>query len=218
MTPEIRRSDDAVRRRPGPKPSVDVDRIVAAAVHLADTEGLAALSMRRLATELGVAAMTLYGHVPGRSELVELMQDAVLAELYPDGAPSGKWRARLDAVARANWTLVLDHPWTRHLSPAPSVGPNHLRKYEVELRAVDGLGLSEVQMDLLVSLVNGFVRGVAGRRGGQWRAATAEHAERFPTVARVASAVPDDEPERSFEFGLERLLDGIGVLILDASR
>jgi AcrR family transcriptional regulator len=229
--------------RPGPKPSLDVDRIVDAAVRLADAEGLSALSMRRVATDLGVGAMTLYNHVPGKGELVDLMLDSVLGELYPEDAPAGTWRARLEAVARENWNLFLHHPWALHVATGrPPPGPNLMRKYELELRAVDGLGLSEVQMDLLVTLLNGFVRGtvggvheraVAGQVIGitedQWRAAMAPHAERFfdagrfPTAARVGPVAGHDlqaayAPERSFEFGLERLLDGIGVLILNPSR
>jgi len=87
--------------RRGPKAGLDVDRIVAAAVAVADSEGLAALSMRRVAAELGVGAMTLYTHVPGKGELVDLMLDSVLGELYVDDAPTGNWRSRLEAVARA---------------------------------------------------------------------------------------------------------------------
>jgi AcrR family transcriptional regulator len=226
-------------RRPGPKPSLDVDRIVSAAVQLADAEGLAAVSMRRVAGDLGVATMNLYSHVPGKGELVDLMLDAVLGELYADEAvvTAGSWRARLETVARANWAAFRRHPWALHLATGrPPLGPHLLRKYELELRAVDGLGLSEVQMDLLVSLLNGFVRGTmsdghgratteqgAGMTEGRWWTAMAPHAERFPTVARVGPVAGNDlqgasAPERSFEFGLERLLDGVGVLILNPSR
>jgi AcrR family transcriptional regulator len=230
-------------RRPGPKSSLDVHRIVAAAVTVADAEGLSALSMRRVAAELGVAAMTLYSHVPGKGELVDLMLDTVLGELYPDGPPTGNWRTRLEAVARANRDLFIRHPWAVHLATGrPPLGPHLMRKYDVELRAVDGLGLSDVQMDLLVTLLNGFVRGTVsgaqerataeqatGITENQWWTAMAPHterffdAERFPTAARVGPAAGNQlraayAPERSFEFGLERLLDGIGVLILSASR
>jgi AcrR family transcriptional regulator len=231
--------------RPGPKPSLDVDRIVVAAVGLADAEGLAAVSMRRVAAEVGVPAMTLYGHVPGKGELVDLMLDAVLQEFYPDeqAVTSGNWRARVEAVARANWVFFVRHPWALHVATGrPPLGPNLMRKYELELRAVDGLGLSEVQMDLLVTLVNGFVRGtvsgveekaaaerVTGTTEEQWWAATAPYVaqvfdpDRFPTAARVGPVAGEElqgavAPERSFEFGLERLLDGIGVLILNPSR
>ncbi|MCZ2847088.1 TetR/AcrR family transcriptional regulator [Modestobacter sp. VKM Ac-2978] len=235
------RTPPADTARPGPKPSLDVDRIVTAAVHLADAEGLAALSMRRVATELGVGAMTLYGHVPGKGELVDLMLDAALGELYPDDAvvTSGSWRARLTAVARANWDFFVRHPWALHLATGrPPLGPHLMRKYELELRAVDGLGLPEVQMDLLVTLVNGFVRGTVsgvhekadveratGVTEDQWWAATEPYVaqvfdgERFPTAARVGPVAGEElgagDPHRSFEFGLERLLDGIGVLISD---
>jgi AcrR family transcriptional regulator len=227
-------------RRPGPRPSLDVDRVVAAAVRLADAEGLGALSMRRVAADLGVAVMTLYGHVPGKGELVDLMLDSVLAELYPDEhvVTAGDWRTRLEAVARANWDLFLRHPWALHLATGrPPLGPHLMRKYDLELRAVDGLGLSEVEMDLLVTLVNDFVKGtvsgvsekataeqVSGVTEDQWWAAMAPHVERFfdaqryPTAARVGPAAGEElqaatVPERSFEFGLARLLDGVGVLV-----
>ena len=223
----------AVRR--GPRSSLDVDRIVAAAMRLADTEGLAAVSMRRVAGELGVPAMTLYSHVPGKGELVDLMLDAALGELYPDEqAPTaGNWRARVEAVARANRQFFLRHPWALSAGRPPP-GPNRMRKYEIELRAVDGMGLSEVQMDLLVTLLDGFVRGAVGNtsrpvgpaQGGQGPAESYAQQvvdpDRFPTAARVAQAgesLPDAvASERSFEFGLERLLDGIGVLMLNPSR
>jgi AcrR family transcriptional regulator len=209
--------------RPGPRSALDVDRIVSAAVELADAEGMAAVSMRRVAVDLGTAAMTLYSHVPGKGELVDLMLDAVLGELYPDEdvVTSGTWRTRLKTVAQANWDFFLRHPWAAHLATGrPPLGPGLMRKYELELRAVDGLGLSEVQMDLLVSLLNGFVRGTVG---GVHEQIPAEHPERFPTAARVtpvagAELRGTDAAERSFEFGLERLLDGVGVLILNPAR
>jgi AcrR family transcriptional regulator len=226
--------------RPGPRAGLDIDRVVSAAVRLADAEGLAALSMRRVAAELGVGTMSLYTHVPGKGELVDLMLDGVLGELYPDGEvpAGGGWRDRLEAVARANWQFFLRHPWAVHVATGrPPLGPGLMRKYELELRAVDGLGLDEVEMDLLVSLVNGFVRGSVGgvhersdaeRATGtteqQWWAATEPYlarvfdAERYPTAARVGPVAGEElqaayAPERTFEFGLARLLDGIGVLV-----
>ena len=112
--------------------------------------------MRRVAAELGVGRHDpLQRTCPGKGELVDLMLDAVLGELYPDeqAVTSGAWRARLKTVARANWDFFLRHPWALHLSPPAGrrSGPDLMRKYELELRAVDGLGLSEVQMDLLVT-------------------------------------------------------------------
>jgi AcrR family transcriptional regulator len=208
---------------------------VAAAVRLADGEGLAAVTMRRVAAELGVPAMTLYSHVPGKGELVDLMLDSVLGELHPDEHAStvGHWRARLEAVARENRRLLLQHPWALSVGRPPP-GPNRMRKHEIELRAVDGMGLSEMQMDLLATLLDGFVRGTVGRtpgNGGQQQGGEVaeSHArqvvdpDRFPTVARVAAVAGKDLPagayaDRAFEFGLERLLDGIGVLMLNPAR
>ncbi|MGY1604585.1 TetR/AcrR family transcriptional regulator [Geodermatophilus sp. SYSU D00815] len=233
------RAGSGEERRPGPRPGLDVDRIVTAAVALADRSGLAAVSMRTLAAELGVGAMTLYTHVPGKGELVDLMLDAVLGELYPavDALLEGGWRARIEAMARANWDLFVRHPWALHVATGrPPLGPNLMRKYEVELRAVDGLGLPEVEMDLLVTLVNGFVRGsvsgvhekadaerATGITEQQWWEATEPYvaqvfdAARFPTAARVGPIAGQElgayDPQRSFEFGLARLLDGIGVLV-----
>ena len=113
-----------------------------------------------------------------------------------DALLAGGWRERLDAMARANWELFVRHPWALHLATGrPPLGPNVMRKYEVELRAVDGLGLTEVEMDLLVTLVNGFVRGsvtgvhekadaerATGITEAQWWAATE------PYVAAVFDA------------------------------
>jgi AcrR family transcriptional regulator len=222
--------------RPGRRAGLDVDRIVGAAVELADREGLAAVTMRRLATELGVGAMTLYTHVPGKGELVDLMYDSVLGEVYPS-PPAGDWRERLTAVARANWELFVRHPWAAYLGTGrPILGPNLMRKYDLELAAVDGLGLSEVDMELVITLIGDFVRGSVGglhdkhaaeRASGltdeQWWRATEPHiekvfdAERYPTAARVGPVSGPElgagDPARSFEFGLARVLDGIAVLI-----
>jgi AcrR family transcriptional regulator len=228
------------RVRPGPKPGVDVDRIVATAVEIAGTEGLSALSMRRVAAKLDVGVMTLYTYVPGKGELIDLMLDTVLGQLYPDegAVTAADWRVRLSAVAWVNWHHYLRHPWTLQVATGrPPLGPGLMRKYELELRAVDGLGLTELQMDLLVTVVNGFTRGTAsgvqerkaaqastGITEDQWWAATAPYLvkvldpKRYPTAARVGPVAGEQlqaayAPEQTFTFGLERLLDGIGVLI-----
>lgn len=169
-----RTAEPAAPRGRGAAAGLSVDRVVTTAVALADAEGLAALSMRRVATELGVGAMTLYTWVPGKAELVDLMVDAVLGEVVDalggltdaadasTVAPAG-WRDRLEAVARANWAVLERHTWLLQVATMgrPPLGPNVMAKYEVELRAVDGTGLDEVTMDAVVTLVNGFVSGAA---------------------------------------------------------
>ena len=103
------------RRRARARP--DRRRIVAAAIELADAEGLGALSMRRVADALGVGTMSLYTYVPGKAELLDVMLDTVLAEAArPDGA--GGWRAGLERRARENWALYHRHPWMLQISPA----------------------------------------------------------------------------------------------------
>ncbi len=241
-----RTAEPAAPRGRGAAAGLSVDRVVAAALALADTEGLTALSMRRVASELGVGAMTLYTWVPGKGELLDLMVDTVLGEvvellggLTPTTPPDPDWRARLEAVARANWTVLERHPWLLQVATLgrPPLGPNVMAKYEIELRALDGTGLGEVDVDAVVTLVNGFVGGAArgvveqaaareatGTTEEQWWRAVEPYvaqvfdAEAYPTVARVGPVAGEAnqaayDPRRAFEFGLARLLDGVAVLV-----
>jgi AcrR family transcriptional regulator len=222
--------------RPGPRPRLTVEAITRAAIELADAEGLAALSMRRVAERLGTAAMSLYTYVPGKAELLDLMLDAVCAETArPEHVPGG-WRGRLEQVARENWALYRRHPWLVHIAPGrPVLGPGTIAKYDYELRAVDGVGLGDLDavLTLVLGHVSGTARGLvdaaqAERRTGmtdlQWWEAHAPllekvfDAERFPIAARVgetagAALEAAYDPEHAFEFGLKRVLDGIGALI-----
>ncbi len=229
-----------VRQAPsrGPKPGLDVPRIVRAAVELADAEGLPALSMRRLADRLGVSTMSLYTYVPGKAELIDLMMETVLDEQSRPERVEGGWRGRLEQIARENWALFLRHPWMLNVATSrPPLGPNVIAKYDYELRAVSELGLTDVEMDSVVSLLAGFVSSAArgaveaaqatartGISDEQWWAASAPlleklfDAERYPTAARVGAAAGAEygaasDPEHGFEFGLQRMLDGIEVLV-----
>jgi AcrR family transcriptional regulator len=221
------------------RPELSVDRIVRAAIEVADIEGLAALSMRRVAERLGVGTMSLYTYVPGKAELIDVMLDTVYGETArPEDVPGG-WRARLELVARENWELYRRHPWLLQVAATsrPPLGPNLIAKYDYELRAVDGIGLTDVEMDAVVTLVGGFVHGAArgaaeagqvARRTGvtdeQWWYATAPYLERgfdarrFPLAARVGAAAGEAhgaayDPRHAFEFGLQRVLDGVEALV-----
>jgi AcrR family transcriptional regulator len=229
------------RPRRGPRPRLTVEEITFAAIEVADTEGLAALSMRRVAERLGIAAMSLYTYVPGKAELLDLMLDTVSAETARPADVPGGWRGRLEQVARQNWELYRRHPWMVHIAPGrPVLGPNMLAKYDYELGAVEGTGLTDVEMDSVLTLVLGHVAGTArgvvdaaeaerrtGMTDAQWWEAHAPlleqvfDAARFPTAARVGAAAGEAlqaayDPEHAFEFGLRRVLDGVGVLV--ASR
>ena len=222
--------------RRGPRPKLSVDRIVRVAIALADAAGLEALSMRRLADELDVPVMTLYTYVPGKAELVDVMLDTVAGET--PRPPFDGWRAALEAVARENWALVHRHPWMLHVAAyRPPLGPNIIAKYDYELSTVDGIGLSDVEIDAVVTLVLGYVQGAArgsveaaqaeqrtGISDADWWAANAPLLERvldparYPTATRVGAAAGEEHaaayaPEHNFEFGLARVLDGIEVLV-----
>ncbi|MEJ3747637.1 TetR/AcrR family transcriptional regulator [Actinomycetes bacterium KLBMP 9797] len=229
-----------VQRQPrrGPKPRLTPDQITAAAIDIADREGLAALSMRRVADQLGVTAMSLYTYVPSKAELLDLMLDRVCAETAkPDDVPGG-WRARLELVARENRALYLRHPWLLQVATSrPPLGPNLIAKYDYELRAVDGIGLGDVEMDLVVTLVADYVHGAVrgaiaaagvrddtGKTDDEWWAEVAPLLEkvydpdRHPVATRVGAAAGAEynsavDPDRAFEFGLARLLDGVGALL-----
>lgn len=227
-----------VRRTRGPKPSLTVDRIVEAAIELADRVGVEGLSMRGLAESLGVGVMSLYNHVPSKAELLDVMTDQVLGELYPKSkVPGDDWRMRLAAIGRANLELCLRHPWLVQVSTVrPPIGPNSSAKYEIELVAIDGVGFSDLDMDSVVGLVNGHavasarvtidaqkVAASTSMSDLQWWEINAPFLEQvmagedFPVSSRVGAVAGEFHqaavsPSYAFEFGLERILDGVAAL------
>lgn len=216
----------------GPKPALSRERIVEAAIAMADGEGLGALSMRRIAGALGVGAMSLYRYVPGKDELIDLMVDHVYAE-GPDLDESGTWRERLERACRGEWAHYHRHPWLLHVPQGrPLMGPNSLRATEATLRILDGTGLDGREMIDAIVTTSSWVAGLArssveasraasetGVSDDEWWAAQEPYladalGERFPMLARVAESGGFDGPaDRSFEFGLRRVLDGLEALI-----
>jgi AcrR family transcriptional regulator len=205
----------------GPKPRLDLDQIVKAAMNVADAEGLGPLSMRKVAEQLGVGTMSLYTYVTNKSQLLALMLDQAVAGANELG--DGSWRERVERIAHENWWRYHRHPWLLELPIVrPVLGPNVVARYDHELSALDGIGLTDVEMDAVVSLLAGHVEGAARRAlepmgdGPQleWLAGS----ERFPTAMRVSKTTgesPNDAfgPEHSFEFGLNRILDGVQALL-----
>jgi AcrR family transcriptional regulator len=233
------RAEGLVRAVPGIGTVVDQglskERIVAAALAIADSEGLAAVSMRRLAHELGVATMSLYRYVPGKDDLVMLIADAAFAEDKLPATPPYGWRARLEVVARLQWKIYHKHPWLAGAMSItrPQLVPNGMAHTEWTLQAIDGLGLSP-EMSLVVAVtVIGYVRGVAvslemetqaeqdtglsndaymAAQEAQFRAVSAGGA--FPTLARMSVQPEIDlRLDTLFEFGLARLLDGLATFL-----
>ncbi|WP_410657611.1 TetR/AcrR family transcriptional regulator [Amycolatopsis sp. lyj-112] len=231
-----------VRDKPrrGPKPKLTVDQIVTAAIELADSEGIAALSVRRAAERLGVSPMSIYTYIPSRSELLDLMMDRVHGELT-DPPPSHDWRATMTLLAADAWEMYHRHPWMLQLITGRiPLGPHSFAKHERELSAVDAIGLTDLEMDAVVAMVNGFVQGIARgsvesaglvRRSGmtdlEWWTASAPvlaeipeaDAGLFPLAARIGQAAGEahgaaSAPLSTFRFGLARLLDGVEQLVI----
>jgi AcrR family transcriptional regulator len=237
-TLELLWRESAATSRRGPRQGLSVDAVVTAATTLADAEGLAAVTMRRVAQALGVAPMTLYTYVPGKAELVDLMLDAAYAQMPRTNTTGQPWRQRLTAVAEENRALFEAHPWAATVSTTrPPLGPGLMAKYEHELSALDGLGLDDVEMDAslthLLSFVAACARDAAAARSSQqdsamddeqWWAANAPLLARvfdghaYPLAARVGAAAGAAHgsaysPEHAYDFGLRRVLDGLAALI-----
>ncbi|MFD3606618.1 TetR/AcrR family transcriptional regulator C-terminal domain-containing protein [Streptomyces atroolivaceus] len=211
------------------------ERIIRAAIELVDTEGLAALSMRRVATEFGTSTMALYRHVPSKGELVRLMAEAVFGSGPAGPRPTG-WRPLLEREARWLWKQYEQHPWLAramaHLT-RPMVSPNAMLYTERVLSALTGLGLTPEQMLHIHLTVLGYAQGLAmavelesqarqdsGMAADEWMTSMEPRMDALqtPTAYPVLSTLfgPDSfdlELGTLFEFGLGRVLDGVEVLV-----
>lgn len=204
--------------------------IVGAAMKIADADGLAALSMRTVAAELGVATMTLYRHLDAKAELTQLIADAAFAEImYPEPPPG--WRAHLRLAARLQWATYQRHPWLPRLVSIvrPATLPGLLEYGIWTLRALDGLDLDPTtRLHVYGTMVN-YVRGTAvnieseagaemdtGMTSKQWT--VARLAVDGPLVAQVTQPGTELDLESLFSFGLERLLDGLTLLLTSRRR
>ena len=146
----------------GPKPGLDVETIVAAAIAVADAEGLGALSMRKVAERLGRSVMSLYTYVPGKAELLDVMLDRVQAESPRNYDRSAGWRPAVEAMARSALAFYERHPWVLQVSTSrTSMGPHEFDAYETALSLLDGIGLTGLQMQRAVGAIDAFVRGSA---------------------------------------------------------
>lgn len=215
----------------GPKPGLTVDAVVAAGIALADRDGLDKLTIRAVAAELGVRAMSLYTYVPSKDALLVLMVDAVAADDPPIPAELPA-RDRLIALAGQVRAELIAHPWLLTVSPWRQVlGPARMRRYEQQLRAIDGIGLSDLAMDRAVAVLTDFATGnarlavaaagaAAQLSDAQWwqvhgpLLARVIPAEDFPLAGRVGTAAGEHyqapaDPDGAFAYGVAILVDGI---------
>ncbi|MFF3247680.1 TetR/AcrR family transcriptional regulator [Streptomyces sp. NPDC002870] len=227
-----------LRERPskGPKPGLRLDRIVEAAVGVAASEGLAAVSMGRVAKELGVSTMSLYRYVAAKDELYILMQEAVIGLPPAPPDPGTGWREGLAAWAWAQREVFHRNLWVLRIPVSgPPATPNSVAWWERGLAALEETGLSEGEKISMILLVSGFVRSEAlltadlgaaiEASGGSPEEVMRQYATtlkrladpaRYPAVARMLESEvmsEPDEPDFEFGFGLDRVLDGIEVLI-----
>ncbi len=232
-----------VRERPhkGPKPALSLARIVDAAVQVADAEGLDAVSMGRVAAELGAAPMSLYRHVSAKEELLRLMVDAAWGESPGPPAPGEGWRAGLSRWAWALRDGARRHPWIVRipLNSLP-IMPREVVWFEHALACLRDTGLTEARKASVIMLLAGYVRNLAtteadiaaaiqasGLTPAEWMSSYPRilrqltDSERFPALtAFIAAGVfeAEDGPDDEFIFGLDRILDGIEILIQPGRR
>lgn len=204
-------------------------QIVAAALELVDEEGLEALSMRKLAAQMGVGVMSLYWHVERKDDLLDLVGDAIFGEMELPERPTGDWRADLTLVAEQTRKVYLRHPWLIHaLGNLPHYGPNFLSHAEFSFGSLTLAGVAPETMIAIVSAIDSFVFGsvmtwvresAAGRAPDQPAEQVVGQFQEmlsrghYPALqglmGHFASWVDDNEMSgQVFRFGLEALLDG----------
>ncbi|MFE1191275.1 TetR/AcrR family transcriptional regulator [Streptomyces olivaceoviridis] len=218
------------RPEPANRPvPLDRERIVAAAIALADEGGLEAVSLRKVAARLNAGPMRLYGYISTKEELFDLMVDEVYAEILPEERP-GDWREALGVLAHRTRQAALRHEWLADLlGRRPALGPNGLAVTEATLAALDGLTDIDTVMRA-VEIVSAYFTGAirreitnlrAERATGlskrDWQRAHGPHVTRmlatgrFPALAKAVYDGTDVDAEESFETGLDWVLDAVAA-------
>ncbi|MBJ7902054.1 TetR/AcrR family transcriptional regulator [Streptomyces sp. NPDC003656] len=209
--------------RPVPAP-LNRERIVRAAVQLADADGLEAVSLRKVAAVLGVGPMRLYGYIDSKEELLDLMVDAMYAEIRPVG---DGWREMLRSLAETTRQAAHEHEWLADLlGGRPQLGPHALANGETVVAALGDLGVDAVMP--VVAAVNAYVIGAVRREIAERRAERASGMDerrwqaelgpyltrtfatgRFPALSTVVRDADHLDADHTFRLGLDFLLDGI---------
>jgi AcrR family transcriptional regulator len=229
------RATKSVRRLRASDEPLSREEIVRAAIAVADTEGLAELSMRRVATELGVSTMALYRYVDSKDALVLQMVDTAIGDFPFPARPPKTWREGIETAARLQWAAYRRHLW---LPGAVTFGrPQMLRNLlphtDTVLQALFGHGVDAATAMYAAITVFGYVRGVAlnleaeaqaeqdtGMTADEWVASqedelaaliSSENLPGFRALALLDGFDFDFDLDQLFEFGLELVLDGLAV-------
>jgi AcrR family transcriptional regulator len=229
---------EPVSASPGPRPRLEIDEIVTAAIAVADANPSVGLSMRAVAKHLGVTAMALYGYVPDKGSLVALAYDAIHAEMSDHEYGDGDWRDRTIAWAEDLVALFVRHAWALRVSYArPVLGPNEQRVLESLVGVLRTAGQDPDRMRRVVGLLFYAVRGTAltiaeareaevasGITEGEWWRTTSaalddsapNFADRFPNTTWLLSQQPDlpaSDDGYVEQQSMVNLRTGLGILL-----
>ncbi|MFD7510831.1 TetR/AcrR family transcriptional regulator [Streptomyces sp. NPDC059853] len=220
----------------GPRGSLTIDQIVGTAVELADAEGMAGVTMSKVAKRLGVTTMSLYRYIPGKDDLVDLMFEMATGRPDTTGWPTG-WRPRIRAFSRAQYEILTGRPWLLDVPiGTPPMGPNNIAWMEAGLAAMEDTPLTAEDRMGVLSVISGYaltearqaevIRRATPSTGvsyDEWGSIYHKVLSRvvaegdYPALGRiVAEGVFEDDrttPEEEFAYGLDFLLDGIEALM-----
>ncbi|MEV4481987.1 TetR/AcrR family transcriptional regulator [Micromonospora coxensis] len=208
---------ESVFRRPvrgarGPAPAHSRDDIVAAAIAIADSDGLAAVSMRAVAKRLDTGAASLYRYLSSRDDLLDLMADRVAAELRPYPEPEGDWLDGMVRMAHAQRAVHERHPWLAELSRRPSaIGPEALAFFDACLRVMEPVPASVMAKFEAVATMNGIsILFARQRTGGEAFTFDGLDVTRYPHLAAALAQAPAAPPATDlFERAQRSLLRGL---------
>ena len=212
----------------GPKAGLSLEAIVQTGLMVVDAEGLTALTMARVADELGVTPMATYRHIPSKEELLDLMIDAAFEEAPRCGANG--WRNELTKWAKAELALFRRRPWLlQTVLQRVAIGPNWTAWHNEAMTALSSTTLRGSELFGAITLVDAHVRAAAQifvSAPGAWSEnfnyvlQRASQDPRFAALGRVVAESASDSDESvegeiqvQFEFGLQRLLDGIETFL-----
>ncbi|MEJ3652465.1 TetR/AcrR family transcriptional regulator [Actinomycetes bacterium KLBMP 9759] len=221
--------------RRGRPAELDVERVVRAAVELADRDGLPGVSLPKIARALDVTSMSLYRHVGSKEELLALLEDAATGPPPEPATDPTDWRAGLREWAMAVREVYRRRPWLARIPiTGPPAGPNLLAWMEAALRVLRDTPLDPAAKLGVITLVNGYVRTAAQQAqdlGASWQEpdtvqaygrslARLVTADRFPELAKLLASGLFENPQQApaaddpdFVFGLDRILDGVAAAV-----
>jgi len=236
VDPDLRRRsellwEDRSRSTRGPKAAFTPDDVVQAAIHIAEADGLSAVTMSAVSARLGLTTMAIYRYFPKKDALLDAIVDAAMGRPPMPSDPRGDWRDDVTQWAHAKRTMLCARPWLAELPfVAAPHGPNWLRWVEAVVEPLSRIGLNAVDTGEMLSVIDGYTRGASdtaislarararGTSDAEWTAAVGADLgraigdPRFPAFAALITAPSGGDPrtmETSFDFGLQRVLDGI---------